>query len=136
MPGIFTLHLMLTCALIGLVWTVQVAVYPLFDRVGSDGFARWHEHYTTRIGLVVGPLMLAELGTGAWLLWRGGRDTGVLISLALLAIVWLSTALIQVPLHNHLSLGFDAATHRRLVCTNWLRTAAWTLRGICLLFCL
>ena len=25
--------------------------------------------------------------------------------------------------------GFDAAVHRRLVRTNWIRTVGWTLRG-------
>ena len=38
-------------------------------------------------------------------------------------------ALVQVPLHRRLQGGFDAAAHRRLVRTNWLRTAAWTLRA-------
>lgn len=136
MPDAFTLHLMITCTLIGLVWTVQVAVYPLFDRVGTDAFPQWHAGYTARIGAVVGPLMLAEVGSGTWLLWAGRRGAGFSISLGLLALVWLSTALVQVPLHNRLALGFAATTHRRLVRTNWLRTAAWTLRGICLLFCL
>jgi hypothetical protein len=136
MSDALTLHLMITCCLIGLVWTVQVAVYPLFDRVGGDAFAQWHACYTARIGAVVGPLMLAEVGSGAWLLWAGGLGAGFWTSLGLLALVWLSTAVVQVPLHNRLSLGFEATTHRRLVCTNWLRTAAWTLRGICLLFCL
>lgn len=135
MPDAFDLHLMITCALAGLVWTVQVAVYPLFDRVGLDSFKAWHAAYTTRIGWVVGPMMLAELGSGAWLFWTGRREMSFSISLALLAVVWLSTALVQVPLHQRLSNGFDASTHQRLARSNWLRTAAWTLRSICLLFC-
>jgi hypothetical protein len=28
-----------------------------------------------------------------------------------------------------LSTGFDPVVHRRLVRTNWVRTAAWTARG-------
>jgi hypothetical protein len=28
-----------------------------------------------------------------------------------------------------LSTGFDPVVHRRLVRTNWIRTAAWTVRG-------
>ena len=58
--------------------------------------------------------------------WRRGA---VWAGLALLAVIWLSTALVQVPLHRRLQGGFDAAAHRRLVRTNWLRTAAWTLRA-------
>jgi hypothetical protein len=41
--------------------------------------------------------------------------------------------MLQVPLHQKLSSGFDAAVHRRLVATNWWRTVGWTLRGVCLL---
>ena len=123
---------MSTCALVGLVWTVQVAVYPLLDRIGAPGFAAWHAAYTTRIGRVAGPLMLAELGSGLWLLAAGRREPPFLISLALLGGIWLSTALVQVPLHRRLARGFDAQAHRRLVRTNWLRTCAWTLRGLCL----
>lgn len=128
------LHLLSTCALIGLVWTVQVAVYPLFDRTGQEGFSAWHAAYTARIGRVAGPLMLAELGSGLWLLGSGRREPLFMLSLALLGGIWLSTALVQVPLHQRLAQGFEAGTHRRLVRTNWLRTCAWTLRGLCLLF--
>ncbi|HEX2205610.1 MAG TPA: hypothetical protein VHG91_20025 [Longimicrobium sp.] len=49
-------------------------------------------------------------------------------------MVWLSTALLQVPMHGRLERGFDAAAHRRLVATNWVRTVAWTARGVLLLW--
>jgi hypothetical protein len=35
-----------------------------------------------------------------------------------------------VPQHAALGAGFDEAAHRTLVLTNWLRTVAWTLRGL------
>ena len=50
--------------------------------------------------------------------------------MGLLAVIWLSTALIQVPLHQRLGGGFDAEVHSRLVTSNWIRTVAWTLRGL------
>jgi hypothetical protein len=46
----------------------------------------------------------------------------------LLAGIWASTFLLQVPCHLRLSAGWDAATHRFLVDSNWIRTIAWTLR--------
>jgi hypothetical protein len=49
---------------------------------------------------------------------------------AMLLAIWLSTALIQLPRHLQLSTGFDAAVHRGLVVSNWLRTILWTARGI------
>ena len=39
----------------------------------------------------------------------------------------LVTVALSVPAHGVLAGGFDAAAHARLVGTNWLRTAAWTV---------
>ena len=33
-------------------------------------------------------------------------------------------------MHQRLLAGFDADVHARLVGTNWLRTFAWTARGV------
>ncbi len=106
------------------------------DRIEKTSFSLWHAHYTTSMGSCVGPMMIAELATAAWLFCLGKRDTAFLISLASLAVAWLSTLFIQVPLHNQLSHGFDAGTHEKLVTSNWIRTAAWTLRAFCLFFSL
>lgn len=135
-PSVLLFHLLLTCALLGLVWTVQVVIYPGLAGVGREAFPAWHAAYTTRIGWLVGPLMLAEAGSALWLLGQGLRSPAFLLSVGLLALVWLSTALVQVPLHQRLAQGFDATAQQRLVRTNWLRTAAWTLRAVCLLVCL
>jgi peroxiredoxin Q/BCP len=42
----------------------------------------------------------------------------------------MSTAWIQVPCHSELSQRFDAVVHQRLVTSNWIRTVAWTVRGL------
>jgi hypothetical protein len=52
-----------------------------------------------------------------------------LFSLGLLAVNWLSTAAVQVPLHGRLAREYEEQAHRALVRTNWVRTAAWTARG-------
>ncbi len=81
----------------------------------------------------MGPLLLAEAGTAVagWI--AGWRGSGFAASLVLLAVSWVSTFAVQVPLHRKLAGGFEAADHRRLVVTNWVRTAAWTLRAALLL---
>ena len=48
---------------------------------------------------------------------------------ALAVTVWLVTFFVSVPQHGVLARGFDVRAHDVLVATNWLRTAAWTLRG-------
>lgn len=50
-------------------------------------------------------------------------------TLFMTGLIWLSTALLQVPLHRALLPGFDPAKIHRLVRSNWLRTVAWTLRS-------
>lgn len=124
-------HLAATAFMTGLIWFVQVVHYPLFARVGetsSMAYAHAHQRRTT---WVVAPVMVAEAlvavwiavapppGLAAWMPWAG---------LALLAVIWASTALLQVPMHARLARGWDAPAHKRLVATNWMRTAAWSLR--------
>jgi hypothetical protein len=58
------------------------------------------------------------------------------IGIGLILAIWLSTFFLQVPLHERLAQGFDAETHRSLVNTNWIRTAAWTLRAVLVLWLL
>ncbi len=132
-------HVAVTAALAGLSWAVQVAVYPLFDAVGAEGFASYHRRYVRGITFVVAPLMGAEVVTAALLLLQGVRGPLFLGSLVLIATIWAITFAVEVPLHRRLGAGFDAGDHRALVLTNWARTLAWTARTImvaCWLFTL
>lgn len=120
-------------AMTGLIWCIQVVHYPLFAAVGRDGFTRYEADHARLITLVVGPLMLVELAAALWL--AAVRPAGVpawmaWTGLALVAAIWISTAAIQVPCHAKLAAGFDAEVHARLVASNWIRTAAWTARGV------
>jgi hypothetical protein len=120
-------------ALTGLIWCIQVVHYPLFAAVGRDEFTRYEADHARLITLVVGPLMLVELAAALWL--AAVRPAGVpawmaWTGLALVAAIWLSTAAIQVPCHAKLAAGFDAEVHARLVSSNWIRTVAWTARGL------
>jgi hypothetical protein len=77
--------------------------------------------------------MFTEIGTAVLIVIAGSLDPRFIASLVPLALNWLSTWRVQIPLHDKLSAGFDAQAHQRLVATNWWRTAAWTMRGICLM---
>ena len=121
-----------TLVLVGLIWTIQLVHYPLFDRVDAERFEDFHRQHSQRISWLVVPLMLAEAATAALLLvWRPAAvpAPSAWLGAVLLAVVWLSTALLQVPQHGVLGDGFDAGAHRLLVTSNWLRTAAWSARG-------
>jgi uncharacterized membrane protein len=130
---IVSAHTFSTVALAGLIWFVQVVHYPLLAEVGEREFARYETMHCRRTGPVVAPLMLGEFATAAWLLFRPpapdiawATASGFLLLLA----VWSSTAFLQVPCHRRLQRGFDPATVKRLVATNWIRTIAWTARGL------
>jgi hypothetical protein len=76
--------------------------------------------------------MLVEAATALLLVFR--RPEGVslgsaIIGLALVVVVWLSTALLQVPRHTTLGSGFDRGAWSGLVLSNWVRTVAWSARG-------
>ncbi len=124
-----------TLALVGLIWVVQLVIYPQFADVAAGnrgGFGIYHERYSRRITWLVGPLMGTELATGACLF--AARPAAVsageaTLGLALIAFNALSTGLWFAPLHARLGAGFDEARHASLVRTNWARTAAWTARG-------
>ncbi len=122
--------------MIGIIWFVQVVHYPLFSRVGVDGYPAYQAAHSRLTTFVVAPPMLLELGTGIWLALRPPSYFPPALAwagLALIGTIWLSTFLLQVPMHGRLERGFDAAAHRRLVLGNWLRTVAWTARGVIVL---
>ena len=130
-------HVAATLYMVGLIWFVQIVHYPLFSRVGEEGFSRYSDAHSRLTSYVVGPPMLLEAGTSLVLVFL--RPDGVplylpLAGLALVGVVWLSTALLQVPRHTALGSGFDASAWRGLVGTNWIRTAAWSARGLLVLW--
>ena len=130
---ILLVQLVSTLAMVGIIWFVQVVHYPLFELVGNRGFANYEQAHQFRTTLVVAPLMLTEAATAVASLWL--RPEGVSPALAvggvlLLAIIWFTTYACQVPAHTQLAKTFDTATHRWLVASNWIRTAAWTARGV------
>ena len=126
-------HAASTWFMVGLIWTIQIVHYPLFARVGSEGFVPYEAEHTRRMGWLLAIPASIEVVTGGLLVWL--RPEGVPLSLVfatgfLLFSIWLATIAIQVPHHVRLGDGFDVDRIRRLVHSNWLRTALWTARGI------
>ena len=132
MPLLLVIHCAVTWVLVGLIWTVQIVLYPLFPlvRMAPDAFASYHWRHMLGITFLVMPLVIAEALTAAWLIWAGEQSGWLLWSLIPLLGNVLSTALVQAPLHLRLSHDLDGRLCRRLISTNWIRTACWTLRGV------
>ena len=132
-------HAAATLFMVGLIWFVQRVHYPLLSGVGMREFATYEQAHVGRTFPVVGPPMVLEAVTGAALVAVDlpGVPTAIpWIGVALLALVWLATAMLLVPRHRELSAGFDARSHRQLVAFNWIRTLAWSLRGALVLWML
>ena len=125
-----------TFVMVGVIWFVQIVHYPLMARVSASEFAAYEREHQNRTTFVVAPTMLIEAVAATLLLVVVPPGLGRIlpaVGIALLAVIWLSTFLLQVPLHTRLAGGFDAGVHRRLVWSNWLRTVAWTGRGVLVL---
>ena len=133
------LHAGATLFMTGLIWFVQRVHYPLFALVERADFPRYAHEHQRRTTWVVAPVMLLELGTAIALVGEFSTAPSrqlAWIGLVLLAVIWLSTVLLQVPAHRRLASGFDRRTIDWLVRSNWIRTIAWTLRAILALWLL
>ncbi len=121
-----------TLFMVGLIWFVQIVHYPLMDSVGDESTMAYQERHQKKTTLVVGPPMLIEAFTSVLLIWflPLHNTAFLLLGVALLFIIWVSTALLQIPCHSQLSRGFDVKVHKKLVYSNWIRTVCWSLRGI------
>jgi L-asparagine transporter-like permease len=120
-------------AMCGLIWFVQIVHYPLFGLVDgerSKAFAQVHQDRTAR---VVIPFMLAEGAAAVYLAaWppAGVPRPVTILGAAIVVAIWLSTAALQMPLHRRLAKeGNTVDAVAALVRSNWLRTAAWSLRA-------
>ena len=132
MEALLALHALATLMMAGLIWFVQLVHYPLFPFVGASNFVRYEREHNRRVTWIVAPLMGLESITAVALVILVDGATMHLLAIAgllLVAVIWASTAFLQVPCHRKLSTGCDPSAARRLVTTNWLRTLAWTARA-------
>jgi len=128
----FLVHVASTLFLVGLIWTIQIVHYPLFANVGASGYTEYQQLHMSRITFVVAPVMLLELATAVYFVATayGPIDPRLFwLGLILVIAIWVSTALVQSPVHAKLVKGLDPDLVNKLVLTNWIRTILWTARG-------
>lgn len=124
--------LFISWGLVVLIWIIQLVHYPSFHYIDSAKFIDFHHHHSRSITVIVMPLMLAELTISFFLAYRSGFDPLESLALAMVVGVWLSTFLIQIPLHDQLSVGNNSTIVGKLVNTNWIRTLLWTGKAVLL----
>ena len=130
---VVAIHVLVSLYMFGLIWFVQIVHYPLFAKVGKDNWLAYEKAHTHFTSFVTAPVMIVELGTAGLLWWFNHSvlpHDWLLINLVLVVVLWLSTFLIQVPLHNQLLKEHSEKAIQKLVNSNWIRTVIWTIKAI------
>ncbi len=128
---VFILNTTCSIALTGIIWYIQVVHYPTFSRLYRAEFIRHHRFHIIRTAFVVAPLMMIELATSGYLVFYSEtllfyHITGLII----VVLIWLSTFLIQAPMHFKLQKGYDGELVKRLIDSNWIRTLLWSAKSL------
>jgi len=119
--GLEVANLALAAYMAGVIWVVQVVLYPLFADVGAAEWPAFHASHVRRIAWVVALPMLAHPVVGILLLLeRPGALAAA--NLALAGGLLLVTAAGFTRVHD----GLAQADVGRLVRLNALRAVGWT----------
>jgi hypothetical protein len=133
LDGVLAAQTVASGIMCGVIWFVQLVHYPLFSSVPPEDASEHALENQRRTGWVVIPPMLVEGLTAAIIAARPPQGVGfgpAALGLALVLALWLSTALIQMPLHDRLARdGHAPHVVESLVRTNWFRTVLWTMRA-------
>jgi hypothetical protein len=132
MSFIFIINLAIALIATGLIWTIQLVHYPSMKFIPEEKFTAYHNFHSQRISILAIPIMLIELFTSLELFYQNGSSYNHIftINLILVILIWISTFLIQVPMHNTLSSAKNARVLNHLILSNWIRTILWTARSL------
>ena len=120
------ISLMVDAGLVILIWIVQLVIYPSFLHYTTENLYSWHQKYTSRIAIMVVPLMLFQLIYGLIILFYF-PTINYFIYLALVIFLWVFTFLTFAPLHNKISnRNINNKLLTKLIYRNWIRTFLWS----------
>lgn len=124
-------HALVTCALAGLCWAVQVLIYPAFRVVGpTPSWPAYHAAHSRRIAALLALPWAAQGVTLVGLLLREGLTPLLLVTSGAALLTVVVTVAVAVPLHNTL-VPYDDHRAVRLLRANAWRTAAWSVGAVC-----
>ncbi len=136
---ILILQSVVTYALTGLSWCMQLVHYPLFSYVERDRFPDFLRKHQKRIALCVIPLMVVECFLA--LLTLVVAPAGIIsiltyVLLGLVLVVWASMFCVHLKEQESLTDGFCQKSLKKFMTASWIRTGAWTCRTFLLLLLL
>lgn len=131
---IFALAFALVCFGNGAGCLESFVNYPSWSLIGASEFKAYHAFIGPRVvAFLVAPALLGTLFTALLLRARPAAIPlwSVWLAVGLQAVIWLSTATIQLPIQFQLAAhGYSAPLVERLIDTNlWLRRVPY---GVCL----
>ena len=103
---LFLIHFISTIFMTGVIWIVQLVHYPSFFFISEKKFIDFEKFHRYRISLIVLPVMILEIFSGFFLVYKypGLFLTNVFISsLIILLVIWVTTFGVSVPMHEKLS---------------------------------
>lgn len=129
LSSLFLINFTTTAIMVGVIWTIQIVHYPFFHHVDKQDFTLYMDDHRKKISFIVMPVMLAELASAIGLvLVESAFTSEFIIGLSMLLLIWISTAVLQVPSHSRLAAGYSRTEVDNLVNYNWIRTILWSLR--------
>lgn len=127
-------HAGVTLIMVGVMWSVQLTIYPQLRSVSAADFVPYITNHSRRMVAVLAPFAPLELLLAllVFLIRPGGVSAAMaLASGGLLAVAWVATGVWFAPIHGRLQAGgHDAGLVDRLILSNWIRTALWSIRGV------
>lgn len=127
----FSHRFLLVCTLLilynlGVIWFVQLVVYPLFAKVGSDDYVDYHKFYSSRIPLpVILPGFACFLLPMVLIFFRPlSIPLWIALANAVCGLIGLVvTVALEIPRHHRLeSGGKQERVISELIRYNWPRT--------------
>ncbi len=110
--------------LIAISVMVQLIIYPSFKNYDNSNFRSFHSSYTKKMFFIVGPIMIIELLSTLYLIIKNT----FLFPSTIVALIWLTTFFLIVPVHNSLNSAFSIRAHKKLLRLNVVRTSFWVLK--------
>ncbi|MFL2630797.1 MAG: hypothetical protein ACJ0OP_03445 [Thermodesulfobacteriota bacterium] len=126
---LFYSNLIISAILLGLILTIHFVHYKSFKFIDIERFIEFHRFHTKNISFLVLPLMTSEAVLSITICYFYFSILS-LVNLLLVALIWITTFLLQVPSHNKLSTGKSMPEIKKLISGNIYRVCLWFLKVI------
>ena len=117
--------------MVGVSLITHFVTYPSIKLIKSSIFPVFHKSYTSKMLLIVAPIMILELISSILLVIFDVYDNDTEIALLItLIFIWFLTFFIIVPIHNKLTVNYNKDLNQKLIKFNGLRTIFWIIKLI------